>query len=140
MFTPLPSEDDESDESSKVEQTHINEQTVNREWPSTCHYSPAGPNGVIKIRKQPSDLQAIIKLSINKVIGDAIHETAYRAVDKLVGYHRHILWSSAKSLHVVPFAKRFGRDVEFGKAIGRVVCVLSFVTGNTDGSCAGFYS
>lgn len=82
---------------------------------------------MIKIRNQPAALRTIIRVGIGKVIADAVHETAYRAVDSLVGYYRHVLWSSAKSLHLLPFAKRFEKDHEFGKAIARVVCVVSLI-------------
>ncbi|KAF8258515.1 hypothetical protein EI94DRAFT_1815161 [Lactarius quietus] len=77
---------------------------------------------MVRLSKQPDDLRAIIKVTISKVIGNAIHEQAYRTVDGLIAYYRRILWSSAKkSLHLLPFAKRFAEDLEFGKVFARVL-------------------
>jgi len=83
---------------------------------------------MINIRRQPSDLRAIIRAAICRVTADAIHETAYRPADGLTAYYRLILFRSAKSLHLIPYAKRFARDEEFGKAITRVVSMASFAT------------
>ncbi|KAF8259943.1 hypothetical protein EI94DRAFT_1706679 [Lactarius quietus] len=87
------------------------------------------PSTVIKLSKQPDDLRAIIKVAISKVIGDTIHEQAYRTVDGLIAYYQRILWSSAKkSLHLLPFAKQFAEDLEFGKVFAWVVA-----TGKAEG-------
>ena len=58
---------------------------------------------MIKIRNQLAALRTIIRVGIGKVIADAVHETAYRAVDSLVGYYRHVLELSKVT---APFAVR----------------------------------
>jgi hypothetical protein len=121
--------EEEGGESEEDEQAPIIKQKANKGWPSTCRYTPA-PSGqrVIKLKEQPSDLRSIIRVAIDKVTSDALHETAYRAVDSLVSYYRYILWSSARSLNLSSYAKRFEKDHEFGKVISRVVRAVSFVT------------
>lgn len=104
--------------------------TVNKGWPSACHYVPADSgHALIKLRIQPSGLRMIIRAGIRKVTGDAIFETAYHAVDKLTHYLRLVLWRSARSLNLLAYAKRFEQDSEFGKAIGRVVRGLTCYQG-----------
>lgn len=69
-------------------------------------------------------MRAIIRAGINKVIGDAICDTAYRAVGGLNAYYRYVLWKTAKSLNLSAYARRFDTDPEIGKAIGRVVSAV----------------
>ncbi|KAH9013363.1 hypothetical protein EDB85DRAFT_1877070, partial [Lactarius pseudohatsudake] len=86
-----------------------------------CYVPAASGRHLINLGSQPPDLRAIIKLSLCKVRSDAIHENAYRTVDSLPGYNRYILWSSAKSLHLISFAKRFGHDANFARVVGLVL-------------------
>ncbi|KAF8262182.1 hypothetical protein EI94DRAFT_1809184 [Lactarius quietus] len=115
--TSLSSEEEQSGQSSKDEHVPIHGHKANRGWPSTCHYVPNGSGRhMVRLSKQPDDLRAIVKVAISKVIGDVVHQDAYRQINGLISYYQHILWRPAKkSLHVMPFAKRFEQDPKFGK-------------------------
>jgi hypothetical protein len=67
-------------------------------------------------------LREVIKTSIHQIIGDAIHETAYRPIDNLTHYNRNILWNTAKSQNHTAYSKRLEYDPEFWKVLSRVVC------------------
>ena len=58
-------------------------------------------------------------------MADALHEFAYCPIDKLVGYNRRVLYKTAKSLNLIPYAKRFNQDVVFTRNIARVVSTVS---------------
>ncbi|KAH9000974.1 hypothetical protein EDB86DRAFT_2801630 [Lactarius hatsudake] len=93
---------------------------VNKSWAPACHYVPTD-HGLVQLRIQPPDLRAIMRVAIKRVKGDAIFDTAYRAVNSTTAYHRYTLYKSAKSLHHSAFANRFFWDHEIGKALGRVL-------------------
>ncbi|KAF8264067.1 hypothetical protein EI94DRAFT_1806327 [Lactarius quietus] len=130
--TSLSSEEERSGQSSKDEHVPIHSHKANRGWPSMCHYVPTGSgHRMVRLSKQPDNLRAIVKVAISKVIGDVVHQDAYRQINGLISYYWHILWRSAKkSLHVMPFAKRFEQDPEFGKTFARVLnCRVSMYQG-----------
>ncbi|KAH9026941.1 hypothetical protein EDB83DRAFT_2172914, partial [Lactarius deliciosus] len=83
---------------------------------------------LINLGSQPLKLRAIIRLSLHKVRGDAIHKNAYHPVDSLQGYNRYVLWTSAKALHLIPYAKWFAYDFEFAKIISYVLngCISTY--------------
>ncbi|KAI9431089.1 hypothetical protein H4582DRAFT_1822972, partial [Lactarius indigo] len=76
---------------------------------------------LVQLRLQPPDLRAIMRLAIKTITGDAIFDTAYRTVNSTTAYYRHILYRSAKSLHLPVFANRFFYDPEIGKVFSRVL-------------------
>ncbi|KAF8263018.1 hypothetical protein EI94DRAFT_1704331 [Lactarius quietus] len=144
--TSLSSEEEQSGQSSKDEHVPIHGHKANRGWPSTCNYVPTGSGRrMVRLSKQPDDLQAIVKVTISKVIGDAVHQDAYCQINGLISYYRHILWRSAKkSLHVMPFAKQFEQDPEFGKTFawvlnGRVSMYWGQVRRVATGKVEGYY-
>ena len=99
---------------------------VNVGWGPECHYIPPGyGSSLIKLTIQPENLKTIIRLAIDRVMADAIHKFAYCPIDKLIGYNRRVLYNIAKSLHLIPYAKRFNLDMLFTWNIARVVSTVS---------------
>ncbi|KAH9041105.1 hypothetical protein EDB84DRAFT_1267264, partial [Lactarius hengduanensis] len=109
-----------------------------------AHYVPPSKGKLINLKLQPSSLLAIIRAGINQVIGDAIHETAYRPVNTVVQHHRTILWNVAKSLKYTAYVKRLQEDFVFGSSLSRVLngCLSahrSAVKQVATGKVEGFY-
>lgn len=98
---------------------------VNKGWGPACHYIPLGQgSSLIKLTIQPENLRTIIRIAIDQVMADALHEFAYCPIDQLIGYNRRILYSIAKSLHLILYAKRFNQDRVFTRNIARVVSTV----------------
>ena len=63
-------------------------------------------------------------------MADVLHEFAFCPIDKLIGYNRSVLYKTAKSLNLIPYAKRFYQDSVFAQNIGRVVSTVSLGLGS----------
>ena len=100
---------------------------VNKGWPQGAHFV-LPPPGVrhLQLKAQPSALRSIIKISIQKVLEDAIHLSAYPSTDTATAYFRNILSIQADKSKNSYYAKRFAEDLDFGNRVTPLVCPLHF--------------
>jgi hypothetical protein len=105
---------------------------VNNGWHVDSHYIPpqAGAR-IVSIRLQPSPLQAIIKVAIREITGDALFVTAYPSAVTITDYYIDHLKRSAGNLKLSALRERFERDPKFGDVISRVVSFLNFFRSDT---------
>jgi hypothetical protein len=116
--------DDESVESIRIFNDSAD---VNKGWPQEARFV-LPPPGVrhLQLKAQPSALRSIIKISIQKVLEDAIHLSAYPSTDTATAYFRNILSIQADKSKNPFYAKRFAEDLDFGNRVTPLVCPLQF--------------
>ena len=101
-----------------VPETH----DVNKGWPLVAHFVPPLSGArTISIKAQPSPLQAVIKLAIREVTGDALFVTAYPSPVTIAGYYRGLLSKSASDLNLAALQDRLMNDHKFAEDISRIV-------------------
>jgi hypothetical protein len=83
--------------------------------PGVCH---------LQLKAQPSALRSIIKSSIQKVLEDAIHLSAYPSTDTATAHFRNVLSIQADEFKNSFYAKRFAEDLDFGNRVTPLVCPL----------------
>ena len=100
---------------------------VNQGWPQGAHFV-LPPPGVrhLQLKAQPSALRNIIKVSIQKVLEDAIQLSAYPSMDTATAYFRNVLSIQADKSKNPFYAKRFAEDLDFGNRVTPLVCPLHF--------------
>lgn len=98
---------------------------ANEGWPKEAHYVPAKPGvRTIGLLSQPKTLQTVIRASIDVVLGEALSKTFYPSPDDAVTKIRKILRKSAREFGFEELVDRFTKDVEFGSAVAKLVCLF----------------
>ena len=113
--------DDENVESNRIRNDSAD---VNEGWPQGAHFVLPPPGvRLLQLKAQPLALRSIIKLSIQKVLEDAIHLSAYPSTDTATAYFRNILSIQADKSKNTFYAKRFAEDLNFGNRVTPLVCL-----------------
>ena len=115
--------DGSDNDDENVESNHSAD--VNQGWPKGAHFV-LPPPGVrhLQLKAQPPALRYIIKFSIQKVLEDAIHLSAYPSTDTATAYFRNVLLIQADESKNSFYAKRFAEDLDFGNRVTPLVCLL----------------
>ncbi|KAI9430192.1 hypothetical protein H4582DRAFT_1824628, partial [Lactarius indigo] len=85
-----------------------------------------------------------VTAGIHQVIGNAMHETAYRPVSTIIQHHHTLLWNVAKSLKYTAYAKQLEEDPTFRIVLNQVLkgCISAYhssVEHVATGKVEGFY-